>query len=370
MYTRSGTENIEGFGTAEVTVITPSGKQKIHLINAAYVPGFHTNLVCNRRLNKKGVFWHNEGNYLYRRGGEKFAYCGYHHGQVTLEYNELKPSMPEDASFAARPTEPLLNQKVDGRFSHSRLGHAGIDAVGRLPKEVTGAVVEGSTTVEYETCAVSKAHKTVLEGAPTDNETSFGGEFNDWIADQGITMDSMKRTPQEELDETTQEELNETSKEELDETSEDENETSEDEDKTQVDIGGSRQVDSGGNQDQATDREELDPQDDDAIGPRASKDDPPPGLPTLAQPPEPQSTASTNRESRFKYIPEKKARPRQEIRDNIGDNKIAEGRRKKQLMRHQAYLTNIDQQIHSNRFQSLPKNWKELLSHLYKISRI
>jgi len=74
---------------------------------------------------------------------------------------------------------------------------------------VTGAVVEGSTTVEYETC-VSKAHKTVLERTPTNNETSLGGDFNDWIADQGIIMDSMKRTPQEELNETSQEELNET----------------------------------------------------------------------------------------------------------------------------------------------------------------
>jgi len=61
-----------------------------------------------------------------------------------------------------------------------------------------------------------------------------------------------------------------------------------------VDIGGSRQVDSGGNQVQATDREELNPQDDDAIGRRASKEDPPPGLPTLAQPLEPQLTALTN----------------------------------------------------------------------------
>jgi len=43
-------------------------------------------------------------------------------------------------------------------------------------------------------------------------------------------------------------------------------------------------VESGGNQDQATDQEELNPQDD-AIGPQASKDDPPPGLPTPAQSP-------------------------------------------------------------------------------------
>ena len=73
-------ETIKGFGTAKVTVITSLGKQKIHLNKAAYVPGFYINLVCNRRLNEKGVFWHNKGNYLYRRGGQKFAYCGYHHG--------------------------------------------------------------------------------------------------------------------------------------------------------------------------------------------------------------------------------------------------------------------------------------------------
>jgi hypothetical protein len=79
------------------------------------------------------------------------------------------------------------------------------------------------------------------------------------------------------------------------------------------------------NQDQATDQEELNPQDDDVIGPQASKDDPPPGLPTPAQSPEPQpniTTASTNREPRFEHVSEKEARPRQEIRGDT-DNKLA-----------------------------------------------
>ena len=100
-----------------------------------------------------------------------------------------------------------------------------------------------------------------------------------------------------------------------DETSKEEIETL-DKDETRTDIGGSRQVESGGNQDQATD------QDDDAIGPQASKDDPPPGLPTLAQSLEPQLTAPTNREPRFELVLEKEARPRQEIRGDI-DNKLA-----------------------------------------------
>ena len=41
-------------------------------------------------------------------------------------------------------------------------------------------------------------------------------------------------------------------------------------------------------------------------------------------------------------------------------------KKKKQLIQHQAYLTNVNQQIHSNKFSPLPKNWKELLSYLYK----
>ena len=61
----------------------------------------------------------------------------------------------------------------------------------------------------------------------------------------------------------------------------------------QVDSSGNRQVDSGGNQDQATDQKELNPQDNDAIGPQASKDNPLPSLPTLAQLPEPQSNITT-----------------------------------------------------------------------------
>ena len=100
LYTGSSMENIKGFRTAKVTVITPLRKQKIYLINALYILGFYTNLVCNYRLNKKGVFWHNKGNYLYCCSGKKFAYCGYYHGQITLEYNKLKP-ITEDASFTA-----------------------------------------------------------------------------------------------------------------------------------------------------------------------------------------------------------------------------------------------------------------------------
>ena len=65
--------------------------------------------------------------------------------------------------------EPLLNQKVDRCFLHSQLKYVGIDAVGRLPKEVIEAVVKGTTTVEYEAYTVSKAYKVILERTPIDD---------------------------------------------------------------------------------------------------------------------------------------------------------------------------------------------------------
>ena len=83
------------------------------------------------------------------------------------------------------------------------------------------------------------------------------------------------------------EELDKTSKEEPNETRTDIGGS------RQVDSSGNRQVDSGGSQDQAIDQEKLNSPDGDAIGPQASKDDPLRGLPTPAQPLEPQLNAIT-----------------------------------------------------------------------------
>ena len=47
LYIESGIENIEGFRTAKVTVITPLGKKKIYLNKAIYILGFYINLVYN-----------------------------------------------------------------------------------------------------------------------------------------------------------------------------------------------------------------------------------------------------------------------------------------------------------------------------------
>ena len=177
IYTGTRTEKIVGYGTAAVTIDHPDGKKQIRLSQAAYIPGFHTNLVCLQKLNEKGVYWNNEKNTLYYGDNVTYAYCSYHGGHSTIEYNEPKESSQPVASFATQPpvkhsSKPLQNE-AEGRIWHQRLGHAGKNAIKHLLKSVTGAILKGPTTVECESCGVSKAHKVISRRQPTRSLVPF-----------------------------------------------------------------------------------------------------------------------------------------------------------------------------------------------------
>ena len=112
IYVGSHTEEIVGFGTAAVTIDHSKGKKQILLTGAAYVPGFHTNLVCIQKLNDKGVYWNNKENTLYYGDNEMYAHCGRHYGLTTLEYNEPKRDLREASSATQslkQSSKPLLN---------------------------------------------------------------------------------------------------------------------------------------------------------------------------------------------------------------------------------------------------------------------
>ena len=116
LYAGSHTEEIVGYGTATVTIDHPDGKRQILLTGAAFVPSFHTNLVCLQKLNDKGVYWNNKENTLFYGDNETYAHCGYHDGQKTIEYNEPKRASCE-ASIATQlskrtPTSKIANQGI------------------------------------------------------------------------------------------------------------------------------------------------------------------------------------------------------------------------------------------------------------------
>jgi len=122
VYMGSHIEEVVGYGTAAVTIDHPKGKRQIQLSGAAFIPGFHTNLVCLNKLNDKGVYWNNKENTLFYGDNETYAYCGRHCGRNTIECNELRRYSPE-ASFATQSkpvkhsSKPLLNQ-AEGHIWH------------------------------------------------------------------------------------------------------------------------------------------------------------------------------------------------------------------------------------------------------------
>ena len=73
-----------------VTIDTPKGKEQILLTGAAYIPGFHTNLIYTQKLNNKEVYWNNKENTLFYGDNKTYTYCGYYNNQTTLEYNKPK----------------------------------------------------------------------------------------------------------------------------------------------------------------------------------------------------------------------------------------------------------------------------------------
>jgi hypothetical protein len=104
---------IEGIGTAEISIQTPSGPRKILLAEAAYVPDFHTNLACLKKFNDKNVWWDNEKNLLYKNDHETFAYCEHHCNQPTLEYNEPRPRTLSEASFDPIPNHDEMSAQEE-----------------------------------------------------------------------------------------------------------------------------------------------------------------------------------------------------------------------------------------------------------------
>jgi len=103
-----------------------------------------------------------------------------------------------------------------------------------------------------------------------------------------------------------------------------------------VDIDKSWQVDSGGNQDQATDQEELGPQDNDVICPQTLKDDFVPDLPTPDETSDetPETAPAgpfgplTRRTTRLEAVPEEQMRKNYHV---YIDNIVAISRRENVL---------------------------------------
>jgi hypothetical protein len=148
---------IEGFGSVDVTVQTPSGPKLIELQHTALVTSFHTSVVSLKRIVSKRVYWDMEHHRLTKEG-ETFCTVQTHHDQWVLEFN---PSADLSA-FAAWSAQPRPIVGASPLIWHLRLGHPNADIVNHLPESVIDVKTEKAPTkIECETCSVSKAQAVI-----------------------------------------------------------------------------------------------------------------------------------------------------------------------------------------------------------------
>jgi hypothetical protein len=86
-------------------------------------------------------------------------------GQWVLKYNPVQqPASTKSnrpSTFVIRSAQTQIS-KTPAAIWHERLAHCGPEILEHLPTSVAGVkLVDGPTTTECETCAVSKAHKIV-----------------------------------------------------------------------------------------------------------------------------------------------------------------------------------------------------------------
>src|SRR5438034_6062659 len=113
------------------------------------------------------------------KNGKTFCYLGDHYEQDTFEYNKPKP-ITEDiaqntvfttktkAKSRARSRMPRAPEVASAKAWHLKLAHTDPDIIAHLQNAVIGAKVDGKgpSTIECETCAVSKA-KQIISRQPT-----------------------------------------------------------------------------------------------------------------------------------------------------------------------------------------------------------
>jgi hypothetical protein len=149
---------VEGYGSVNVNVTTPTGKELFKLKNVAYIPGFHTNVMSHRRLRQAGYHW-DDLNLQVRRDNtsEAVFYVDEVHDQYVIEY---QPNTA-NAAFPVSSTAPRLPREADAYRWHLRMGHLGKDALEHLMSNVYGVKIKGPVVFNCEACVQAKAKKTI-----------------------------------------------------------------------------------------------------------------------------------------------------------------------------------------------------------------
>lgn len=197
---------IQAYGTADVVVTNGDEKSTIKLLNVALCPDILCNLVSFRILRQQGIWWdtQHDPTTLRTRHGQTISHLRELHNQWVIEYNPvdntLREKVQEDTSQQAhsadnQPADQSEMSRVDpGQRSlaarkqhsprknakrasailwHQRLGHPGPAVIEHLMQQAEGVRVKGPTTVECDSCGVSKLRRQISR-APRINDHGPG----------------------------------------------------------------------------------------------------------------------------------------------------------------------------------------------------
>jgi len=109
------TIQIHGYGTAVVYAHTSTGYFEINLLDAAYIPSFHTNLVSYRRMKKGNARWDTDTDTIYL-GKQEICQLRDIEDQFVMEYRPLTEDDIQNLKQATQ--EVIVNTECPSTTKH------------------------------------------------------------------------------------------------------------------------------------------------------------------------------------------------------------------------------------------------------------
>jgi len=154
---------IEGYGMMHVKLTKANGSTKILRAHAAYIPGFHTNLISTNLTEERIDVCFDQRSGELQKGPERecFAKLKKIHGLFVIEYNPVNLSFATGSNFPSThlppqksndalnaPEKASRKRSAMPKFSvrtkelwAARYGHPSEDVIRHIPEAVTGVEI-------------------------------------------------------------------------------------------------------------------------------------------------------------------------------------------------------------------------------------
>ena len=160
---------IEAFGTVVIDVQTNEGSAVIQLEKVALARGFMTNIVSLDILSSKGVHWNSENPGILHRNHKEFCQL-----QKVGKHWTLQKDVRQLSAFSTISSYAPRAADVTAKELHTILAHASTEVI----SQVKGSdihidyTVPCPTTIECETCSLTKAKKQISRRKKVEYESN------------------------------------------------------------------------------------------------------------------------------------------------------------------------------------------------------